>query len=50
MAETTSKLTIPGADPQQLAGMTDYQADAIVSRTLIQNDSGILTVFSFDKG
>ena len=50
MSEETTKLTIPGADPQQLVSMTDYQVDAIVSRTLIQNDSGTLTVFSFDKG
>ena len=50
MAETNTKLTIAGADPQQLAEMTAYQEGAVVSRTLIQNDSGTLTVFSFDEG
>lgn len=50
MAESTSKLTIAGADPQRLAEMTDYQQGSVVSRTLLQNESGTLTVFSFDEG
>lgn len=50
MSESTTKLTLAGADPQNLAGMTDYQQAAIVSRTLLQDDSGTLTVFSFDEG
>ncbi len=50
MAESTSKLTIAGADPHDLAGMTDYQTGAVVSRTLLQDESGTLTVFSFDAG
>jgi len=50
MNDTATKLTIAGADPQGLVGMTDYQEGAVVSRTLLQNDSGTLTVFSFDEG
>ena len=50
MAETTTKLTIDGADPQNLAGMTDYQRGSVVSRTLLNDRSGTLTVFSFDEG
>ncbi len=48
MAET--KLTIAGAAPQNLAEMTQYQEGSVVSRTLLQDESGTLTVFSFDEG
>lgn len=50
MAESTTKLTVAGADPQRLAEMTDYQQGSVVSRTLLQDESGTLTVFSFDEG
>jgi len=50
MAESTTKLTIEGADPQDLAGLTAYQEGSVVSRTLLQDESGTLTVFSFDEG
>jgi quercetin dioxygenase-like cupin family protein len=50
MAESTTKLTIKGADPHNLAGMTDYQEGSVVSRTLLQDESGTLTVFAFDEG
>jgi len=50
MPEPTTKLTISGADPRNLAGMTDYQEGSVVSRTLLQDESGTLTVFSFDEG
>lgn len=50
MAESTAKLTINGADPQGLAELTDYQQGSIVSRTLFQDSSGTLTVFSFAEG
>jgi quercetin dioxygenase-like cupin family protein len=50
MTESASKLTIAGAAPQNLAEMTDYQQGSVVSRTLLQNESGTLTVFSFDEG
>lgn len=50
ITESTTKLTIDGADPQNLAALTDYQRGSIVSRTLLQNGSGTLTAFSFDEG
>lgn len=50
MAETKTPLNIAGADPQNLAQMTQYQDGAIVSRTLLQGETGTLTVFSFDEG
>jgi len=50
MIESSTKLTLAGADPQNLAKLTDYQSKSIVSRTLIQDACGTLTVFSFDKG
>lgn len=50
MTESTTKVNIAGADPQKLIAMTDYQQGSVVSRTLLQDDSGTLTVFSFDEG
>jgi quercetin dioxygenase-like cupin family protein len=41
---------IEGAIAHNLAELTQYQEGAIVSRTLLQGESGTLTVFSFDKG
>jgi len=44
-------------DPKELmakalntAGLIDYQEGAVVSRTIINKDSGTITVFAFDKG
>lgn len=50
MTESNTKLTVSGADPQKLIDMTNYQQGSVVSRTLLQDDSGTLTVFSFDEG
>ena len=33
-----------------LAGLVDYQAGAVVSRTLAKKETGTVTVFAFDKG
>lgn len=35
---------------QKVADLVDYQADAIVSRTLVKQKAGSVTVFAFDKG
>jgi quercetin dioxygenase-like cupin family protein len=32
------------------AGLVDYQAGAVVSRTLIKRETGTVTFFAFDKG
>ena len=33
-----------------LAGLVDYQAGAVVSRTLIKKPTGTVTLFAFDEG
>ena len=33
-----------------LVEMIDYQTDAIISKTLIENDGGTVTLFAFGKG
>jgi len=35
--------------PTALCDLIDYQDDAVVSRTLIKNRTGTLTVFAFDQ-
>ena len=34
----------------ELSAMIDYQASAVVSRTIIKKPTGTTTVFAFDKG
>ncbi|MBE0598474.1 MAG: cupin domain-containing protein [Desulfuromonadales bacterium] len=43
-------VNVEGAVAYPLATMTEYQAGSIVSRTLLQGETGTLTVFSFDAG
>ena len=38
------------AEAQDLKGMIEYQADSIVSRTLIDKQSGTVTLFAFGEG
>ena len=38
------------SSPSRLAELVDYQADAVVSRILLDKKSGSLTLFSFDTG
>ncbi|MFA4889990.1 MAG: cupin domain-containing protein [Candidatus Omnitrophota bacterium] len=33
-----------------LAGLLDYQDDAVVSREIIKKETGTVTLFAFDKG
>mgnify|MGYP001120885316 CR=1 FL=1 len=33
-----------------LAGLADYVPDSIISRTLVKNDAGTITLFAFSKG
>ena len=40
----------PAAWPAGLAGMVDYQAGSIVSRTLLDGKNGSITLFAFDAG
>ncbi len=50
MPTTATKIHVDGATPYNLAELTEYQTGSIVSRTLLQDESGTLTVFSFDAG
>lgn len=36
--------------PSDLEGMVDYQNGSVVSRTLVKNVSGSVTLFAFDEG
>ena len=36
--------------PHSLVDMVDYQKDAVVSKTIIDQKTGTVTLFSFDQG
>jgi quercetin dioxygenase-like cupin family protein len=38
------------AKPLEAAGLIDYQPSSVVSRTIIQKETGTVTVFAFDEG
>jgi quercetin dioxygenase-like cupin family protein len=42
--------TLPASQAVDLAGLVDYAEGSIVSRTLVENDAGTLTLFAFDQG
>jgi quercetin dioxygenase-like cupin family protein len=42
--------TLPPAEAKDLAGLVDYAAGAVVSRTLVKNAAGTVTLFAFDEG
>lgn len=48
--EKVGKPEIPGGQVLDLAGLVEYGEGAIVSRTLVQNDAGTVSVFAFDAG
>jgi len=45
-------MTIPNivAEAKKLAELVNYQDGAIVSKEIIKNDKGTVTLFAFDKG
>ncbi|HNQ24390.1 MAG TPA: cupin domain-containing protein [Phycisphaerae bacterium] len=45
---TTSKAKMPAGEVLDLAGLVEYGAGAIVSRTLVGNHAGTITLFAFD--
>jgi len=49
-AAPATQVTFPAASPQNLAGYVEYVSGSVVSRTLLDNDSGTLTLFAFDRG
>ncbi len=36
--------------PTKLAGLIEYQPGAVVSRVLLKNSGGVMTLFAFDAG
>ena len=50
MSTQPAQIHIEPATATRLAEMTPYQSGAVVSRTLLQHETGTLTVFSFDAG
>jgi quercetin dioxygenase-like cupin family protein len=36
--------------PHTVADMVDYQAEAVVSKTIIEKKTGTVTLFAFDQG
>ena len=50
MTTQPAKIHIDPATACALGEMTPYQDGAVVSRTLLQHETGTLTVFSFDAG
>lgn len=50
MAEGATSVHVEGAVPHPVSEMVAYQEGSVVSRTLLQDESGTLTVFSFDAG
>lgn len=47
--EKTPTASLAGR-PLKLAELVDYQAEAVVSRTLVDKKAGTLTLFAFDEG
>ena len=41
---------LPGAEAVALTNLVDYADGSIVSRTLLSNEAGTLTLFAFDAG
>jgi len=44
------KSRMPAGRVLNLAGMVSYAEDSIVSRTLVENKAGTVTLFAFDAG
>lgn len=50
MGEEKGKKKIQGAEVLDLAGLVSYGEGAVVSRTLMENSAGTVTLFAFDAG
>ncbi len=46
--EKSSKPQIAAGEAMGLAGLVEYGEGAVVSRTLVQNEAGTITLFAFD--
>lgn len=53
MTERTKQMVLLEAcvgKPESLRVLTGYAADSIVSKTILDKDSGTITLFAFDRG
>lgn len=41
---------MPTGEPINMASLVDYASGSVVSRTLVKNDAGTITIFAFDEG
>ena len=48
--DASGKSRMPAAKVLELAGLVEYAEGSIVSRTLVDNDAGTVTLFAFDEG
>ena len=50
VSDPQNKANLEPAKAYPLAGLVDYSEGAVVSRTVIKNQAGTITLFSFDEG
>ena len=50
MSEEKNTGAMPEAEAIKIPELLEYQTGAVVSRTLVKNSSGTVTLFAFDKG
>lgn len=48
--ELEPRTSIPASEPLDLVDSIEYSKDSVVSRTLIENKAGTITLFAFDAG
>lgn len=49
-SENQASLNVPVSEPLRLGELLDYQEGSIVSREILKNKAGTITVFAFDEG
>ncbi len=50
MENTASKIVMPIAENVRLGELVQYQEGSVVSRTLVANSAGTITLFAFSEG
>ena len=50
MTGTQQKRGVPSAQAVKLAALVEYSQGSIVSRTIVENSAGTVTLFAFDAG
>ncbi len=48
--QTAGGREMPAAEAVSLAGLVNYQAGSVVSRTIVKRPVGTVTLFAFDEG